>query len=734
MKNKIKSLILMFFMAISLVGFSACGCSAKKSDPIINVSVKESTYYADNKLSSVMLETAEGDTEGTLAWKEPDTILVIGENTYTYVFTPTDTKKFKSKEGEVKVTAIAQTMTGIEVAVNPTKMSGYEAFQTLDATGMVVNAVYNGGKRVNVTEDIAITYPIVNAETNEHLTYFLAGDDKVTLSYNSFSVDLEIEAVGKCLVDEPVISETYVYNGKYQTADISNTEIYTVLNQSQKNAGTYKVYVQFNDSSNYAWKSTNSSDILQLNFVINKKQVAEPTISGTYTYTGSPITANVTASSDCVVTGATKTDSGTHVITIALKDTANLMWKNSGTTENKTLNFIINKANPIINISNYTAEYTGENHIIPATTSGTTAVYYSTSVELNKGNLSQGATTIPTFKNISTTTLYYYALGDSNHLDKAGSIVVKITKASLAMSLEDAMSLYFGEAIKMPVSKLTATGVGGGTVDISSQVVATYYIDSVATTKTNTNNSGANIEGGMPKNAGEYYVVFSYAGDSTYKASKSNVAKLTINNTLTALYAGANDDMFGWKSTNQYTDNDKLEYVEFDIQVEDNFAYLTFDSNFVKTGVVELIDGKFVLVSDDLSDTYVLNADLTNQELEITKSNTSRVSNFEKYIYPEYLGTYSCDTADMQDDQYYSKLRLYNYYGETRFSLLGYFYQGQIESFTNTGYITYIEATSMMNLYIDGTSIVQYCPYDAATKTITVNYNMFSNEPFVLEG
>ena len=55
------------------------------------------------KLSDVTLPTVSGNTSGTLAWNEADTVLNIGTASYDVVFTPTDTTNYNTKTGSISV-------------------------------------------------------------------------------------------------------------------------------------------------------------------------------------------------------------------------------------------------------------------------------------------------------------------------------------------------------------------------------------------------------------------------------------------------------------------------------------------------------------------------------------------------------------------------------------------------------------------------------------------------------
>lgn len=76
--------------------------------------------------------------------------------------------------------------------------------------------------------------------------------------------------------------------------------------------------------------------------------VQKPTVTvGTYAYNGTAQGPTITWATgmedNCVVTNATKTDAGSYMLTIALKNTAKMVW-NDMTTADITANYTINKA------------------------------------------------------------------------------------------------------------------------------------------------------------------------------------------------------------------------------------------------------------------------------------------------------------------------------------------------------------------------------------------------------
>ena len=67
--------------------------------------------------------------------------------------------------------------------------------------------------------------------------------------------------IKKATVTEPTIASK-VYTGSVQTADITDTELYTVTqNNGDENAGNYDVVLKLKDSANYKWSTTDNAQV-----------------------------------------------------------------------------------------------------------------------------------------------------------------------------------------------------------------------------------------------------------------------------------------------------------------------------------------------------------------------------------------------------------------------------------------------------------------------------------------
>ena len=140
-------------------------------------------------------------------------------------------------------------VTGIEISVAPDKTE-YVAFESFDASGMVVLAKYANGSSKAITD------------------YTVEGGENLLTSVTYVTVKLvdggaEFEAtvnitVKKRRVGVPVAITGLVYNGKEQ-AGVSAGEYYTVANGKGINAGYYTATVSLDDDVNTCWDDEDAS-------------------------------------------------------------------------------------------------------------------------------------------------------------------------------------------------------------------------------------------------------------------------------------------------------------------------------------------------------------------------------------------------------------------------------------------------------------------------------------------
>ena len=149
----------------------------------------------------------------------------------------------------------------------------------------------------------------------------------------------------------PTFTATMTYNGSQQTAAFTGYDStkMTVSGNTGTNVGSYTA--KFNVKPDYKW-SDGTREEKSVTWTIGKKSVTCPTLSGTYTYTGSTQSVSVSSysSSEVIVGGnTTAINAGTYTVTFDLAD-ENYIWSD-GTTEQKTASWMVNKANGSVTLS-----------------------------------------------------------------------------------------------------------------------------------------------------------------------------------------------------------------------------------------------------------------------------------------------------------------------------------------------------------------------------------------------
>ena len=576
--------------------------------PEIEVSVNEGTFYEGEKLSAVTLSYTPNSIEGTLAWTNPNTELVVGTHEYEWTFTPDDTDAYEVVTGTAEVVVSAQYLTSIEIKTNPTQMTGYEAFETLDQTGLTLELIYNKGKTETITSGWEISY-----STGETL---VAGNNLVTITYQEKTCTLEVNDVAKIEVLEPTF-KTKTYTGEPLPVEIE----------------------------------TNASILYSYN-------------------------------TDLTFTNANMSG---HLVDVSLVDPANYEWETEANKSKTTIQvpFIINKVALVVTENNYNQPYDGEEHAATVEAEGAETIYYATTV-LNKENYSSvGSTAEIKYKNvIADVVIYYYIVGDVNHFDASGSLTLNITKQQARFASNYCYAVETGDVIEYPEEYIQLVNDNGDEVELQTSPTITYYADYVNKIKTTAFDHGSMVSGGAPAYACEgtpYAVLIEYSDDN-YNAS--TVVYLYIEYQDNMFYSSGSEAEFAFKYKPVEYGSIELcaYYAEFKPQENATLGITEIVCNFKmgsgtennKTGVIIYKDGGYMLVDSEGNTTAVV---INEGESTITIANGNIL--LEKWVIPDYLGTYSGQTIrddDVPEDggEYANKftsIRLYNDYGTIRFEL-----------------------------------------------------------------
>ena len=259
----------------------------KADGKVSNLNISSKTY--DGTAVTAPTFDKLGDGAATIEYK----VKGADDSTYTttapkdagdYVVrvTVAESENYKAASATAEFTIGRASITGISV-----KQDGKLTYNGEAQTPTVsTSATTVDGSKVTFTYSTESEGPysteipsFTNAGWTHHV-YYRATAENHNASYGSFLVEIE-----KATVTEPTIASK-PYSGSAQTADISDTDLYTVeKNNGGTEKGSYDVVLKLKNSANYKWSTTNNAEVT-LQFVISAAQNAwdtNPSISG-WTY------------------------------------------------------------------------------------------------------------------------------------------------------------------------------------------------------------------------------------------------------------------------------------------------------------------------------------------------------------------------------------------------------------------------------------------------------------------
>ena len=386
-----------------------------KVDPSYTVPTGLTATYGDT-LADVALPDG-------FSWaNSSESVGAVGTKNTTVIYTPADTTNYNT------VTNIA---VSVEVKAAAATVAKAPTANTLTYTGSAQDLINagssNGGKLVYSLSEDGEFIETIPAGTNAGeytVWYYVVGDDNHADSAKG-SVKVTItKAKATITVDTTTINITY---GETVTLPKATTNFGTVtcdkIAADLVNAGTYTVTYTVAGTDNY------DGDTKTLTVKVEKKAVAEPTITGTYTYTGSEQTVALTGveSYMTVASGNKGTNAGNYEVEITLDN--NHKWADGSDGK---VQWSIGKAQAGISVNTdpITVTY-GETVTLPtATANFGTVVCDKTAADL---------------VNADTYTVTYTVEGTTNFEGDTKSITVIVNAKSITVTA-DAVSKTYGEA------------------------------------------------------------------------------------------------------------------------------------------------------------------------------------------------------------------------------------------------------------------------------------------------
>lgn len=241
-------------------------------------------------------------------------------------------KKYFSGDGAIvsfNLTAACVCGKSVNLTLTATSQNYYYAYAEF-AESENMEAKTTEPVAFTVLHSHGITFS-TNSTNNEIIASCATGTDfNVKATLKTTDVSFSGEPYNGCTVENQEEFENKT--GRKIKLDFYNGS--TKLNEAPTNAGTYKVEMSIDDTNK-----------VSKSFTISKKTVTAPTAtSWSYIYNGKSQTfkmENTGDSSAYTVTGDVQTNAGNHTVTVALKDTANTMWADNNSSENKTFTFTI---------------------------------------------------------------------------------------------------------------------------------------------------------------------------------------------------------------------------------------------------------------------------------------------------------------------------------------------------------------------------------------------------------
>ncbi len=296
--------------------------------------------------------------------------------------------------------------------------------------------------------------------------------ETTTWTYDKTAHNVGIVLEGFFNDEQPKDAVTYTYYN-------SNLEPMEHDGPSFKNAGTYFVSYQFKQFENY--EVVGLSERLEYTIKIEKAVVELPEIAHK-TYNGQPQTADVTGNEIYEVTannGGTDVNNYPVTLTLTEGEGANYKWKDHENENAVTLQFVIDKAQAVIDTSKITFDDLvkgGDDHTYSATYKAEVFDIDWSKATSNFGEVTNDATEI---KNANTYTVTLTVEGTTNYDGATETFTITINKAKAVAELSS-----LGEIARFLNMKLKEVPLPDGyylaedgerSVDAGQNSVSVYY-------------------------------------------------------------------------------------------------------------------------------------------------------------------------------------------------------------------------------------------------------------------
>ena len=212
----------------------------------------KTTYVVGQSLDTTGMVINAHYNDNTNSNIDVNNAVIMGFDSSAPADSQTITVSYGGRSDTFTVKIEAKTLQSLAITTNPDKVSGYKAFETLDATGMVVTATYNSGAEVVAAGQYTISY--ANGDS------FRAGDTKAVVNFGGKTADVTVSAVGKATLDVSGVSwtgaDSVPYDGQAHSVTLTGLPagltVTGYTNNEKTYVGTYTAVATLSyDSANY---------------------------------------------------------------------------------------------------------------------------------------------------------------------------------------------------------------------------------------------------------------------------------------------------------------------------------------------------------------------------------------------------------------------------------------------------------------------------------------------------
>ena len=161
----------------------------KIAKPTVNPVVPEKVYYHEGD-AMPEIKLSDGDTSGSIKWAT-GSIVQLGPHTYTWEYTPSDTKNYESASGEIELNFLP-------VALGAVKVESFTQGDTVIYAGSDINALKSMLKVALYNNDGTKNKDLTDGEytlTGE----LVAGESEITVSSSGFSTTFTVNVTAESM-------------------------------------------------------------------------------------------------------------------------------------------------------------------------------------------------------------------------------------------------------------------------------------------------------------------------------------------------------------------------------------------------------------------------------------------------------------------------------------------------------------------------------------------------------